>query len=501
MASNKELAAILRNDFYFFMQRAFATANQGTPFLPNWHLGAICHHLYQCWRGDIKRLIITLPPRYGKSICTSVALPAFILGHDPTQRIIVASYGSALATDLSNKTRDIIKDPWYQSVFPNTKIDPAKDTEELFRTTAGGHRLATSIGGSITGMGGNWIIIDDPLKGTEFPSENDLKKAREYYSSTLYSRLDNKNEGCIILIMQRLHEDDPAGHLLAQGGWTHLNLPAIAEESQDIPIGEGQIYHRQAGDVLHPERESLEKLKEHQVDMGPYAFAAQYQQNPTPQGGGIIHWDWFNHYSSLPNNGKGGYIVQSWDTALSVNESSSYSVCTTWFCHQQRYYLVDVWRHRLEYPDLLAFVQSHALQYKADLVIIERNNCSTPLIETLRWHSRLNLVWVQPQGAKSERMIGETALLASGRVLVPNNADWLPVFRNEMIRFPMGKHDDQVDSLSQFLYWVRKGGERHPTGYGFRCQGRPNGPMGPPVGGSVTIIESDPGPLDLSELY
>jgi predicted phage terminase large subunit-like protein len=313
--------------------------------------------------------------------------------------------------------------------------------------------------------------------------------------------LDNKNQGRIILIMQRLHEEDPAGHFLAQGGWTHLNLPAIAEESQDISIGEDEIYRRQPGDVLHPERESREKLKELAVEMGTYAFAAQYQQSPTPQGGGIIHWDWFQRYTHLPNKGRGGYIVQSWDTVLSINESSSYSVCTTWFCYQQRYYLFDVWRQRLEFPDLLAFVQAHAQQHNANLVFIEANNCSIPLIETLRLHSSLNLAWMHPQGSKAERMIGETGLLASGRVLLPEKADWLTAFRNEMIRFPMGKHDDQVDSLSQFLWWVRNGGEQHPTGGGFRCFGRPNGPMGPQMASTVTVIESDPGPLDFNDLF
>jgi predicted phage terminase large subunit-like protein len=499
--TNQTVSVIVRNNFYLFMQRAFAELNPGTKFMANWHLQALCYVLYLCWIGEIKRLIVTIPPRHCKSISASVALPAFIHGHDPTQRIIVTSYGNSLAAQLSNDTRRVMKAPWYRATFPSTVIDAGKDTEDLFRTTKGGYRLATSVGGGVTGLGGNWIIIDDPLKATALPSEADLKRANEYYGSTLYSRLDNKKAGCIILIMQRLHEDDLAGHLLQQPGWYHLHLPAIAEKEQDIPIGDGQVHTRQPGDLLHPERESQADLDTIKSQMGPYAFAAQYQQRPAPMGGGIIEWHWLKHYDDLPNHGKGGYIVQSWDTALSIKEGASYSVCTTWFCYEGHYYLTHVWRDRLKFPELKAVVQSHALKHRADLVIIELNNCSNPLIESLRKHTTLNTAYIEPKGSKAERMIGETGLLSDGRVHVPKQADWLDTFRNEVVRFPMSKHDDQVDSLSQFLYWARKGGEKHPTGWGFPGLGLPENGNDHGMFSQVTVITPDPGPLDLSDLY
>lgn len=501
MNMQKDLNAILRTDFDLFMQRVVSTINPGTEFLDNWHSKAICYQLYRCWRGDINRLIITVPPRYGKSICSSIALPAWILGHDPTQRIITSSYGSTLSAELSSNTRKVMKSPWYGDAFPGTIIDSTKDTEEYFRTTKGGYRYATSIGGSVTGLGGLWLIIDDPMKASPLPSENELKSVLDYYSGTLYSRLDNKKEGRVILIMQRLHEDDLVGNLLEQEGWTHLNLPAIAEEPQVIHTSDEEEYERAIGEPLHPERESNEELKKIKKQLGPYAFAAQYQQNPSPTGGGIIHWDWFRRYKHLPQNGKGGFITQSWDTALSTHESRSYSVCTTWFCYEGKYYLMDVWRQRLEHPDLLAFIPQHAMQFSADLVVIELNNCSEALITMLRRHTKLNLAWHTPKGSKAERMIAETPALAARRVYIPESAEWLTAFRNEMVRFPAGKYDDQVDSLSQFLFWTRVAGPEKPRGGGVPGFGKPYGPMGPEPQSHVYVIEPDPPDLDFSELY
>jgi len=224
--------------------------------------------------------------------------------------------------------------------------------------------------------------------------------------------------------------------------------------------------------------------------------------------GGVVKWEWFKPYAQLPNNGQGGYIAQSWDTAMSLHESSSYSACTTWFCYGDQYYLIGVWRQRLESPDLLTFIHQHAMEYKADIVIIEEHNGSKALIEILLRHTLLNLFWVRPTESKVQRIIGELPALAGGCVFIPEHADWLPTFRNEMIKFPGGKQDDQVDSTSQFLLWARLRGPKWPNGGGRRGRGLPNGPIGPfpqstavALQSQVTIIESDPPDLDLSELY
>src|SRR5438034_6681360 len=253
-------------------------------------------------RGEIKRLIITVPPRSLKSICALVAFPAFVLGHYPTRRIICVSYAEALARKHANDCRALMRSTLYHRLFPNTRISNAKDTELEFATTRGGNRLATSIGGTLTGRGGNLIVIDDPLKPQDAYSEAARENTKQWYSNTLLSRLDDKTKDAIIVVMQRLHLDDLVGHLLEQEGWTHLNLPAIAESEFRIPLGPGRYHLRRVGDLLHPEREPREVLDEFKRSMGSLDFAAQYQQEPVAEGGNLIKWDWFQFYDKPPRS-------------------------------------------------------------------------------------------------------------------------------------------------------------------------------------------------------
>ena len=205
-------------------------------------------------------------------------------------------------------------------------------------------------------------------------------------------------------------------------------------------------------------------------------FSAQYLQSPIPAGGGILEWAWFQPYHELPNNGLGGLVVQSWDTAMMVSDSSSYTVCTTWWCFNGHYFLIDVWRHRRSSSDLPRIINNHAIDHQADVVVIELTNGSTALIETLCEHSKLNLMWDRPKHSKAIRMEAESPILASGKVHVPEDAGWLESFRAEIVGFPEAPHDDQVDSLSQFLYWTRMRGVDDP--HGFSGLGRPGGPPG-----------------------
>jgi hypothetical protein len=199
------LDEILRTDFSRFIEMCFRTLNPGTGFLMNWHIEAIAWHLEQVRLGKIKRLVVTMPPRSAKSISGSVAFPAFVHGHDPTNRIITVSYAQTLSSTLHNDYRRIITSPWYKRVFTQTRVDPKKDTEFELSLTRRGGRIATSVGGSVTGRGGDIIIVDDPLKADDAKSEPLRTKVNEWYSNTLLSRLDQKREGAIIIVTQRLH--------------------------------------------------------------------------------------------------------------------------------------------------------------------------------------------------------------------------------------------------------------------------------------------------------
>ena len=204
----RKFQAILRNDFRAFIHKAFATLCPGQKFERSWHIEAIAYRLEQVRRGEIKRLIINMPPRSLKSISASVAFPAFVLGLDPTRRLICVSYSAELAKKHSNDFRALVEAPWYRSAFPTTRIGPYKNSEIEIEFTSRGFRLATSVGGTLTGRGGDIIVIDDPLKPDDAYSETKRNQANEWFKNTLLSRLDDKRTGAIVIVMQRVHMDD-----------------------------------------------------------------------------------------------------------------------------------------------------------------------------------------------------------------------------------------------------------------------------------------------------
>jgi hypothetical protein len=193
IAPQATLDSVLRNDLVAFTQKVFGTVSPGDCLSPNWHIEAMCHELAKVMRGETKRLIVSIPPRHLKSICTSVALPAWVLGHDPTRRIICVSYAQDLAVKHANDCRTVMTADWYRRIFPGTRIDPAKNTEAEIMTTKRGFRLSTSVGGTLTGRGGNLIIIDDPLKPEDAMSENRRERVNDWCGTTLLSRLDDKS--------------------------------------------------------------------------------------------------------------------------------------------------------------------------------------------------------------------------------------------------------------------------------------------------------------------
>ncbi len=449
------LSAILRNDLASFTRKAFQTIRPGEIFVPNWHIEAIAWHLKQCRERKIKRLIITVPPRHMKSILASVAFPAWILGLDPTCKLICASYSDALAGKHAFDTRTVMDSPWYRNLFPATRAHPRKNTATEYVTTRQGFRLATSVGGTLTGRGGDILILDDPHKPDEVLSDTRRQAVIDWYRAILLTRLDNKRDGVIILIQQRLHEEDLAGYLLEQGGCVHLNIPAIAEETESLPIGPGKVHIRQPGDCLDPDREPREVLDQIQNEIGSYAFAAQYQQRPAPIDGGIIKWNWFQCYAHPPRQEEGDRLVISWDTAQKAGLGNDYSVGTVWLCRENKYYLLQVVRERLEYPALQRRIVAVAEHWQADTVLIEDKAGGIDLIQDLRRHSSLNIVGIDPRQDKATRALDVTPIIEGGRVFLPKEAPWLADFRNEVVKFPHARHDDQVDSLSQFLGWVK----------------------------------------------
>jgi predicted phage terminase large subunit-like protein len=455
MLTDRDLFLLYREDFASFIQLCFANVTPGAQYLHNWHIDLIASRLVACQKGQIRRLIINLPPRNLKSIIASVAFPAWLLGHQPKSEIICASYGQELAQKHALDTRQIMRSDWYLQLF-GSRIGQVKNAVDEFITPQGGGRIATSVGGPLTGRGGNFIIIDDPLKPMEAISDSQRQQVNQWYDGTLYSRLNDKQEGCIIIIMQRLHEDDLVGHVLRQEKWEVISLPAIAETTEVFEYHSLMGKHRKIrkpGEILHPEREPKEVLDTMQSILGEYHFAGQYQQQPAPLGGGIIRSDWFRRYDHLPE--RFDAIVQSWDTASKASELTDYSVCTSWGIKGSQYYLLDIVREKLEYPELRRKAISHAARWRATTVLIEDKASGTQLFQDLR--QDLGFVQaIRPEGEKTMRILSQTGVIENGAVYLPRDASWLPVFLHEVTTFPCGRYDDQVDSLSQFLIWVRR---------------------------------------------
>ena len=450
--------AACRKDFVSFVRKAFHVLAPSATFQMNWHICAIAHALEQVRLGEIKRLIISVPPRSLKSLMCSVAFPAFVLGHDPSKRLIVVSYGADLAIKHGNDFRAVVNSAEYHSIFPAMRISAMKNTQSEVVTTQNGFRLGISVDGALTGRGGDIIIIDDPIAALAARSQKSREHVANWFFSTLLSRLDDKHNGAIVLVMQRLHEDDLAGILLrGSEEWTLLSLPAIAEQVEQIPIGNGQVHVRRVGDALHPERDSrkaLEALRAQNHEI----FAAQYQQQPVPPGGAMIKRAWVRRYYQLPTSGQ---IIQSWDVANKQGEENDYSVCTTWLIDEKKYYLIDVLRGRFDFPTLRRRVSEQAKLHEASCILIEDAGFGTALIQEFNT-ADFSVIAVTPAYDKKIRMEIQSAKFENGQVLLPKEAPWLRDLEAELFAFPRGRHDDQVDSISQALghesqaYWTKE---------------------------------------------
>ncbi len=388
----------------------------------------------------------------------SIAFPAWCLGQDPSAQILCVSYAQDLADKLARDCRGLMMSPWYQRIF-STGLAPHRQAVQEFITTRQGYRLATSTGGVLTGRGADIILIDDPLKPEEALSDAQRKAANEWYDHTLYSRLNDKRHGAIVIIMQRLHEDDLIGHVLAQEGWEVLSFPAIAEadEAHRIEtIWGAQCFGRRQGEALHPDREPLDTLDRIRRTIGEYNFAGQYQQSPAPLGGGLVKAEWFKRYGEKDRPERFDRIVQSWDTANKATELSDFSVCTTWGVKGKDLFLLGLFRRRLEYPALKRAVREQQSLFDAKEVLIEDKASGTQLIQELINDGCHGVTRYQPTCDKIMRLHAQTAMIENGFVHIPETAPWLAEYLHELTVFPKGKHDDQVDSTAQFLDWFKK---------------------------------------------
>lgn len=285
----------LRGSFPDFVRHVFHTVSPADRYLPNWHIQLVGEYLQACANGDITRLIINMPPRMLKSVTISVAWPAWLLGHNPSLRIMAASYAQSLSTKHSLDTRLVMQSGWYQALFPDTQLSRDQNEKEKFVTVKRGHRMAVSVGSAATGEGGDILIVDDPLNPLQAMQESARNHANAWFEHTFVSRLNHKKKGAIVLVMQRLHEDDLSGFLLKKGGWEHLSLPAISTETTHYRMGRVRHTYYE-GEILHPAREDKQDIARARHELGSANFAAQYQQNPIAETSSMLKREWFQRY-------------------------------------------------------------------------------------------------------------------------------------------------------------------------------------------------------------
>ena len=253
--------------------------------------------------------------------------------------------------------------------------------------------------------------------------------------------------------MQRLHADDLAGYFLAQGGWEQLKLEAIATQDASYAIGRDKVHDVKARDLLHPRRLPQTFLDEIAQDMGSVAFQAQYQQDPVPDGGNMIKREWLQYYDRAPVS-TGGQVILSFDIATKTNPANDFSVCTRWLNKDGRHFLLGVWRDKVDFPTLRQKALDLYHTYHADRLLIEDQGAGTSLIQDLR-NIGLPAIACKARDSKDVRLSVASPYIESGLMVLPKEAPWLAAFEHELLSFPNGKHDDQVDSLSQYFGWVR----------------------------------------------
>ena len=450
--SKREAQAVLRHNLYAFHVKALKTTMPGVEFLSNWHILAMCAAIEEMISTDARRLIINIQPRMGKSLLCSVTLPMFLLMHNPALKAMCVSYADSLGDQFHQSSRFLSKEKWYRELNPELMFKAAgdssvlKETSDLLQTTALGHRMSKSFNGSITGMGADWVIIDDANNMSQIGSEAHRQNINDIFDQTISTRLNN-DQGRILLVTQRGHVDDLTGHLIEKGGFKLLSIEAVATADTDYTLGNGKIYTRKKGELIDPRRFGAEHIATLKSSLGTAAFEAQYQQNPQPPAGNLFKREWLHVVDAAPDP---HYVVISCDIASSLDRGD-YSAFLVWGFANDVWYLIAAHRVQMEQPAVIAYYETLDQRYEPDLTIIEQNGPGSGVIQHLRANDFFHVNGKTVSGDKRQRAENITSLIESKQVAFLRSMPLYDQFMSELLIFPSGKHDDMVDAFTLAL--------------------------------------------------
>lgn len=458
-----------RRSLSHFSRQAWHVLEPATPYVHGWHIDAITEHLEAVTNGEIRKLLINMPPRHMKSLLISVFWPVWEWIAHPERRWLFSAYAQSLSVRDSLKCRRLIESPWFQERWGGQfQLTSDQNAKTRFDNDKTGYRIATSVDAAATGEGGDRVVVDDPHNAREAMSQAKRESTLIWWDETMSTRLNDPKTGAHVIVMQRLHEKDLSGHILEQGGYEHLCLPAEYEpEGARVTCIGWEDPRKNEGELLWPDRFGPAELAMLKRSLGSHAAAGQLQQRPVPAEGGMVKLAWFKRFTTPPANPV--MIVQSWDTAQKAKQINDPWVCGTWLVTETGWYLVEVLRRRMEYPEGRRTAIAHAAKWKPDAILIEDKSSGSSLIQELRTETSLPVIAIEPENDKITRMSVQTPKIEAGRVYLPDasadDAEWLADYETELCRFPLVTHDDQTDMTSQFLGWVSKPDDGEPRIY------------------------------------
>jgi len=452
---------LCKRSFYHFVKKAWFIVEPATEFVDNWHIKLICEYLEACVRGEVRNLIINIPPRHMKSLLVNVFFPAWVWTFAPEKKFLFSSYAEDIAIRDSVNCRKIIQSDWYRLRW-KMELSSSQNQKSKFENTKSGYRLSIGVGGGATGEGGDFIVVDDPIKAKDAYSDSIRDGVNEWWSNTMSTRLNNPKTGVRIVIMQRLHENDLTGYLLkGKEKYEHVVLPAEYEGvryQSSINLNDPR---KTDGELLWPDRFGEKELQSLKASLSERGVASQLQQRPSPIAGNIFKREWFSNRYAIE---KPVATFISWDTALSDSENAAYSSCVVGqLSSDYRLFIKEVYRGKLQFPQLKLTVEDFARKYKDTLygVIIENKVSGISINQTLQqstedWLKSL-IIPFKPTLSKEGRAINCSLWCENQSVVLPppsEKTEWLFDFENELFNFPNSDYKDQTDAFTQLVHYL-----------------------------------------------